>query len=133
MSKKSTLPAAPKPSADKDERNSSESLPGWPGYRTRDGRSGLDPIDTRTEAAHVSGTLIQQLLTGRLRVRNPIVLFLMGVCGLALVAPLVFAITQMPSGSSFPWEAWALFLLTGLVGWALLVNVGKNLMRRVAK
>lgn len=36
----------------KDENIDGTQLPGWPGYRTRSNRSGLDPLDTRSEAAH---------------------------------------------------------------------------------
>ena len=40
--------------ATKKRRNSSEAeLPGWPGYRMRAGRSGWDPIDTRTVDTHM--------------------------------------------------------------------------------
>jgi hypothetical protein len=46
-------------------------LQGWPGYRTRDNRSGLDPLDTQPEAAHMEGTFFHNLFTLRLRTRNP--------------------------------------------------------------
>ena len=76
MSKKNALPKSQKKSTDKDERGKTSALPGWPGYRTRDGRSGYDPIDTRTEAAHVSGTFLQKLFVGQLKISNPLYCFL---------------------------------------------------------
>lgn len=36
--------------------------PGWPGYRTRPGRTGLDYIDTQVEVAHMTGVFIRQFL-----------------------------------------------------------------------
>lgn len=38
--------------------------PGWPGYRTRPGRTGLDYIDTQVEVAHMTGVFIRQFLSG---------------------------------------------------------------------
>lgn len=128
MSKKNSLSKSPKKPDDKDEQNKpSAVLPGWPGYRTRDGRSGYDPIDTRTEAAHTAGTIIQKLFTGR--IRNPIHLFLLGVLGLVLITPLVLAISEMMNGNLFPWNAWIFFLITGIVGLAILINFIKNLIK----
>jgi hypothetical protein len=37
---------------------------GQPGYRTRPGRSGYDPLETNLEAAHVIGVLLRKLLRG---------------------------------------------------------------------
>jgi hypothetical protein len=124
MSKKSS-PSKPlkNPNA-KDQRNDPSTLPGWPGYRTRDGRTGYDPIDTRSEAAHTTGTIIQKLIYGN--IRNRIQLFLLTVLGLALIAPLVVAISETMNGNLFPWNAWILILITGFVGLAVLVNCIKN-------
>ena len=128
MNKKNSHSKLPKRPNDKDEQNNSNVLlPGWPGYRTRDGRSGLDPIDTRTEAAHTAGTIIQKLFTGR--IENPIYLFLLGVLGLALITPLILAISEMLNGNLFPWNAWIFLLVTGFVGLAILINFIKNLIK----
>ena len=113
----------------KHEHKTPEVLPGWPGYRTREGRSGLDPIDTRTEAAHTFGTLIQNLFTGQIRVRNPVVLFLYGAAGLVLVAPFILAVSEAVKGSLFAWDAWILLGVAGILGLALLVVFIKNLVR----
>lgn len=40
-------------------------LPGWPGYRTQPGRSGLDYIDTQLEMAHMAGIFLHQFFSGR--------------------------------------------------------------------
>jgi len=131
MSKKNA-PESPKTPTDKDDRENPSALPGWPGYRTRDGRSGYDPIDTRTEAAHVSGSFLQKLFAGQLRIKNPIVLFLSGVLGLVLIAPLLLAIFEVSSGNLSSLGAWIPFLIAGAFGAALLFNFIKNL-RRVNK
>ena len=54
---------------------------GLPGYRTRNGRTGYDPLDTRAEAARMEGLFIKNLFTLKLRTRNPFYLILMAVFG----------------------------------------------------
>ena len=128
MSKKNA-PKSPSTTTDKDNRENPSILPGWPGYRTRDGRSGYDPIDTRTEAAHVSGSFLQKLFAGQLRINNPIVLYLSGVFGLALMAPLLLAIFEALNGNLSSLSGWLPFLVAGAFGTALLFNFIKNLLR----
>jgi len=121
---------AKKKSKEREKSNNpGAQLPGWPGYRTRGGRSGYDPIDTRTEAAHTAGTLLQKLITGQ--IRNPIYLFLLGVLGLVLTAPLFIAIVDLVNGHVFPWDAWLFALITGIAGLAILFNLVRNLIRIV--
>src|SRR5512142_2439289 len=67
-----------------------EYLVGWPGYRTRCGRSGLDLIDSQNEFAHMLGLSTRWLLTGRFRTRNPFHLFMMVVVSLVGISPLLF-------------------------------------------
>ena len=127
MSKKGNLSKSSKNPNDKDEQNNpSALLPGLPGYRTRDGRTGYDPIDTRTEAAHTAGITIQKLFTGR--IRNPIYLILSGILGLVLITPLVLAISEIMNGNQFPLNAWIILSITGVVGIAILINFIKNLI-----
>ena len=114
---------------EKDARNESSSLPGWPGYRTRDGRSGYDPIDTRTEAAHTLGAFIQNLFTGQLRIKNPVYLFLSGMLGLVCIVPLLLAISETMNGNQFFLDAWITLLIVGIIGIAVLINFVKNLIR----
>lgn len=128
MSKKDASESANVPKG-KSIQNDPSPLPGWPGYRTRDGRSGYDPIDTRTEAAHTVGTFIQYLFTGRLRIKNPIYLVISGVLGLALVIPLILAIAETFNRNMFSLDAWITLLIVGIVGLAILINFFKNLIR----
>jgi hypothetical protein len=130
MSKKDNLSKSPKKPKDKDEQNNpSALLPDWPGYRTRNGRSGYDPIDTRTEAAHTAGTIIQKLFTGR--IRNPVYLFLLGVLGLVLIIPLFFAVSEMVKGNLFSMDAWIYLGITGIIGLTVLIIFIKNLIKLI--
>lgn len=126
MSKKSN-PAKSKKKSNDDKKNNTRALPGWPGYRTREGRSGYDPIDTRAEAGHMAGTMIQKLFTGE--IRSAVHLFLLGVLGLILVAPLILAILETRNGSLFPWSAWLFLLIIAIAGLAILINFIRNLLR----
>jgi len=69
-------------------------LPGFPGYRTRPGRTGYDPLDTNREAAFMEGTFYRNALTLRLRTRNMFYLILMFVFGVVPFVPLFFAMIQ---------------------------------------
>jgi hypothetical protein len=104
-------------------------LRGWPGYRTRDNRSGLDPIDTRAEAAHLGGTFLHDVLTLGLRTRNPFhltMLFLFGVIPFVFLAFLVFG--TLSSGIPSNWSALILpvFLLIATV--ALTINFALSIL-----
>jgi len=129
MSKGNKASGLSNTSKEKDSRDDSNSLPGWPGYRTRNGRSGYDPIDMRTEAAHTASTFVRDLFTGQLRIRNPILLFLSGALGLILVMPLLFAISEMFSGNLFPLNEWITLVFAGIIGLAILTNFFKNLIK----
>lgn len=130
MGKKSNLSKAKKKSNNNKQDNSS-SLPGWPGYRTRDGRSGYDPIDSRTEAGHMAGTMIQKLFAGQ--IRNRIHLFFLGILGLILITPLVLAISETLKGNLLPWNAWLFLLIIGIGGLVILINFIKNLIRMIRR
>lgn len=58
--------------------------PGLPGFRTRQGRSGYDPLDTNREAAFMEGTFYRNLFTLRLRTRKAFHLILMFIFGAAI-------------------------------------------------
>jgi hypothetical protein len=83
----------------KDDIGKGNQLLGWPGYRTRPGRSGLDPLDTRNEAAHMEGTFLRNLFTLRARTRNPFYLFFMFIFGVipfsALTALVISEMSQL--------------------------------------
>jgi len=129
MSKKNDLPQSVKTPDEKNNRNGSNSLPGWPGYRTRDGRSGYDPIDTRTEAAHTAGAFVQKLFSGQLRTKNPIYLILSGILGLILIVPLFLAFLETINRNPPTWDGWVAMLIAAIVGLAMLINVAKNLIK----
>lgn len=81
----------------RDENNSEVELPGWPSYRTRSNRSGLDPLDTRSEAAHMQGVFLRNIFTLRARTRNPFYLILMFVFGVVpFMTILLFLLPSLP-------------------------------------
>jgi hypothetical protein len=128
MSKNDSFPKSSKKPNDKDgQHKPADLLPGMPGYRTRGGRSGLDPIDMRTEAAHTAGTLLYKLFRGR--IRNPLGLFLLGGLGLALIAPLVLAMLDIKYLNQVPWNAWMVLSITAIAGIAVLINFVRNLIK----
>jgi len=130
MSKKDNLSRSPKNLKNKGEQNNpSALLPGWPGYRTRNGRSGYDPIDSRTEAAHTAGTIIQKLFAGR--IRNPVYLFLLGVLGLVLIIPLLLAVSEMVKGNLFSMDAWIFLGIIGIIGLTVLIIFINNLIKLI--
>ena len=101
-------------------------LVGWAGHRTRQGRSGYDPLERDFEFAHILGIIIRELFDGKYRTKNPVYLFLMTCAGLMLCSPLlvlntinqlelnrILIIFQYVITSSLYW----------MVGIALLVNV----------
>jgi hypothetical protein len=108
-------------------RAPSSSLQGFPGYRTRAGRSGLDPVDNDAESGHMAGVLLRRLLTGKLRTRNPFTLLLLAVLGLACIAPLLLAVLEALRGDLLPFGAWVLITISFLFGVALLLNLAGNL------
>ena len=132
MGKKSSRSkSSPRAKKRDEDISSSDQLPGWPGYRTREGRSGYDPIDTRTEAAHTAGTIVRRLFTGQ--IRNPLHLLLLAILGLVLVTPLILAISELMNGSVLPWNGWILVLVAGGVGLGILINFLKNLLKIISK
>ena len=109
-------------------QGTSSSLRGYPGYRTREGRSGLDPIDNDAEMGHMAGSFVRRLLTGKLRTKNPIALVILAVLGLGCISPLVLTILEAFRGNLLPVGAWAVMTILGLLGLVLLTNLIKNLI-----
>ena len=100
-------------------------LIGWPGYRTRPEKSGLAPVETQAELAHIQGLMLHWLLTGRFRTRNPIYLALMIYTGLGLsfpIFPIIMAFSTGEYRSLWSLAPWAPLPLVGLL---LLFNVSK--------
>lgn len=136
------IPEAPKtPDVDPNGGaylNYRASLPGWPGYRTRPGRSGYDYLDNRFEWAHVQGILLRKLFTGKFRTRNPFYLIMMGFCGLVYCTPLLLGLGEFfallgfagPITSSDFFGLLFLLLVLSIIsvpGVALIVNLFLNL------
>ncbi len=111
------------------EKPEPTALPGWPGYRTRQGRSGYDPIDNRIEGAHMTGFFIQRFFTLQVRTHNPVYLFLLGVLGVVLVLPLAAALAETASGSGMTLTAWVWLVVLGICGLVALANLVANLVR----
>jgi hypothetical protein len=130
MTKKTNPPSK---SGKPQPESASNSLQGWPGYRTRAGRSGLDPIDNDMEGGHMAGVFFYRLLTGRLRTRHPLVLLLLAVLGLACIAPFILAILETLRGDLLPFGAWGLITISFLLGMALLFTMARNLSRMRGK
>src|SRR5687768_6782044 len=81
----------------RDDTSEGSELPGWPGYRTRPNRSGLDPLDSRAEADHMGGTFLRRLFTFKARTRNPVYLVLMFIFGvIPFLTLVVFMIGGLP-------------------------------------
>lgn len=117
--------------------NGENPQPGFPGYRTRQDRSGLDPLDTNRETAFMEGTFYRKLFTLKLKTRNPIYLALMFISGIFASVFMSFAlywiITEPKYGAgNFVYYLgfiilcllWGFFLSVGL---ALLANFVVNL------
>jgi hypothetical protein len=103
-------------------------IPGWPAFRNRWGRSGLDPLDTYKEWGYLQGLFIRKLFTGRLRTRNPIWLGAMIVSGIFLVMPYFAGIYESLDNHSVS----GLFVIAvpvGLPGYLLLLNVYYSLRK----
>jgi len=98
------------------------SAPGLPGYRIRQGRTGYDPIENIQEGAYLQGKFLRLLLTGRLRTRRPVYLWLMGLSGISLLAPLVLY------GTSYLQRKWELDATQWLCGMLPLAVLGLGLL-----
>ena len=91
---------------------------GFPGYRTRENRSGLDYIDSSAEAAHMEGVFYRNLYSFRLRTRNPfylILMFLFGVLpffGSAYITWITFAESR----------SWIILIFPSLITFPLTIN-----------
>jgi tetratricopeptide (TPR) repeat protein len=68
-------------------------LRGWPGNRTRAGRSGLDLLDARAEEGHLEGVIFLKMLNGQFRTKHPIYLCGLFIIGLFLCLP-IFSLLQ---------------------------------------
>jgi tetratricopeptide (TPR) repeat protein len=106
-------------------------LPGWPGHRTRPGRSGLDPLDTYFEQAHITGLLLRQLFTGQLRLESWISIVLSVMVALELSLPLILVGGELLAGdtnSLLLLAPLSIYWIPGLALWrSIYASLGKRL------
>jgi tetratricopeptide (TPR) repeat protein len=95
-------------------------LVGWPGHRTRYGRSGYDPLERDFEFAHMVGVMIRLLLARKFRTRNPIYLISMAYVGLLYFLYGVLPFTFGNLAGIFAGIIYSPYLIVGI---ALLINV----------
>ncbi len=88
-------------------------LTGWPGHRTRPGRSGLDYLESEYEWAHIQGVLYRQLFTLKFRTSDPLHLLLMLLFGFITTFPLALSFAEMFFGN---WQIGLGILLVDFIG-----------------
>ena len=104
-------------------------IPGWPGYRTRQLRSGYDPFDTYLEVAHMEGVIIRKLLIGEVITNNLVYLAVMFFYGIVGVFPFIISIVELlQNRSSF--LSVLIFFPYFLIGLCLFHNVIKGISER---
>jgi Tfp pilus assembly protein PilF len=99
-------------------------LVGWAGHRTRQGRSGYDPLERDFEYAHIQGTIIRAFLIGKFRTRNPLYLIFMAFVG---VLYLLFGVLPFTFGNINGIVAGIIYSPYSIVGALLLANVYRSL------
>ena len=104
---------------------------GWPGYRTRPNRSGLDPLDSDNEAGHMGGIFLREVLSLRLRTRNPLallMLLLLGVIPFLFLAALLISTLIAPQ-NGLRWTELIVPFLFLLVTGCLSINFVLSIIR----
>jgi Tfp pilus assembly protein PilF len=99
-------------------------LVGLAGHRTRQGRSGYDPLERDFEYAHIQGTIIRALLVGRFRTRNPFYLGFMAFVG---VLYFMYGILPFTLGNINGFIAGIIHSPYSIIGILLLVNAYRSL------
>ncbi len=97
-------------------------LSGWPGYRTRPGRTGYDQLDSEFENAHIQGMILRRMFTLKMRTHNPLNLLAMTAVGLVLCLPLL-GFMALSDGDPFTLITVLFLSLYWIPGIVLLVNV----------
>jgi tetratricopeptide (TPR) repeat protein len=93
---------------------------GWAGHRTRQGRSGYDPLEGDFEYAHMQGVIVRLLLNRKLRTRNPIYLIFMTFVGFLY---LLYGIAPFMLGNFVGVITGIISIPYSVVGILLLTNV----------
>jgi hypothetical protein len=101
-------------------------LIGWPGYRMAQNKSGLGYMETRAEWAHMQGVMIQRMVMGKFKTRNPFYFFCITIYGLFNVSPL-FLLFSM-EGRAMLMQNLPVFLPPTAIGILLLVNMVLSLL-----
>ena len=102
-------------------------LRGWPGHRTRQGRSGYDPLDSDFENAHMQGIMIRRLITLNFRTQNPTYLLLMAFIGCVLCLPLLGVVELFYSNAGLIYVT-IIYFPSWIVGAAVLINIISSLL-----
>ena len=108
------------------------SLQGWPGFRHRPGRIGLDPLDTYYELSHFQGVILRKLITGEVFTTNPLYLFIMYLYGLLGISPLIASIILVIQGR-YMFGLNVFLLPYELLGIGLLWNVIRSILHYYEK
>jgi hypothetical protein len=105
-------------------------IPGRPGYRTRPGRSGLDPLDNRFELAYMEGLFIRRLITGRLRTHNVLYLVLMAATAAFCLTLAALPVFEYLTGGIVYVDAWCAVAEPAVLGTLLAWNLALNFLHR---
>jgi hypothetical protein len=109
-------------------------LPGWPGFRTQPGHSGLDPVESYSELGHVLGICLRDLLLFRVRSQSPLAWFGMAVVGFLFLAPLGISILYLSSlgEAGLPLLIFTFFpAILGILLWTnLALDIAENIRRK---
>lgn len=109
---------------------SSYLLKGWPGHRTRPGRSGYDPLDSDFEYAQMQGRIMRMLFTKKLRTHNPFYLLFMTLVGMIFCLPIILSVGATLNGE---FEYFAFMFHYGIqsaIGIAIMFNVLSSIQIR---
>lgn len=110
------------------------SLPGWPGWRTRPGRSGYDPIDYQLEGAHVGGVLFRQFITFQFRSRNLITLVVLSLTALSYFTTAIVLMAALANQTNWDHPTqlvaeisnFAIGLIYFLLSIVMMINIASN-------
>lgn len=107
----------------------SAEIKGWPGNRTRPGRSGYDPLEIDFEYAQMWGRFIHHLITGTLISNEPIYQVLLGIIGVICVAPTFLALVMVFLGDLQLFLAATISSPLVLVGLGFLISLRRSISK----